>query len=99
MNYDKMNLIELHGAWVQNWKAVSTGIQEIIGDMDVPNPREIARLCAEMPEDTWVHMFETENASVDLRKTMDLQKMMAEIQLENIAILNAAMNLGKSNEA
>src|SRR5438045_2554508 len=98
MDYAGMTLIELHGAWVQNWKAVTTGIQEIIGDAEMPSPRDVARYCSEMSEETWVGLFESESATIDLKKTMDLQKMLTEIQIENIAILHAAMNLGEKSD-
>lgn len=95
--YAEKSPSELYEAWVNNWKIVRAGIQEIIGDAVMPDPREVAQQLAEMPEDVWKGLFESEYASADLRKQMDIQKLMAEIQLENVQILTAALQLGDAS--
>jgi hypothetical protein len=94
MDFDEMTLPELHEAWVNNWKVLLTGIQEIIGDGPMPDPREVARLCADIPEDTWVRMFTNPDDSKELQEKMGLTKVIAEVQLENVSILNAAIAKG-----
>lgn len=94
-DYKSMTLSELYKAWISNWKTLQTGLQEIIGDSPMPDPREIAKLIVEMPEHVWTGMFESESASADLRKTMDIQNLVAHIQFENMTILNAALAKGK----
>lgn len=86
-----MTMSELFSAWVNNWKVLQTGLNEIVGDAPMPDPREIAKLLIEMPEDIWVAMFESESTSSDLRRTMDLQELLANINLENAEILKAAL--------
>jgi len=89
--YEEKTLSELFRAWIDNWKVVQTGIREIVGDSQLPDPREMAEALINMPEEVWVEMFRSETATEILRKQMDLQKLMAEVQLENAHILNAAL--------
>lgn len=93
--YDSMTLPELFVAWVGNWRTIQTGIREIVGDSPMPDPREMARVLIEMPEEIWVGMFEHAEVSKDLKKQMDIQKLMAEVQLENVQILDAALKKGE----
>lgn len=90
-DYSAMTMSELFSAWVNNWKVLQTGLNEIVGDTPMPDPREIAKMLIEMPEDIWVGMFESESTSSDLRRTMDLQELLANINLENAEILKVAL--------
>jgi len=93
-NYDSMNLSELYDAWIENWKVFRTGLRELFGNEPVPDPREMADMMAEMPIHVWIRLFESETASEEIRKKMDINKLMAEIQLENAAILATALTKG-----
>lgn len=90
-DYEGKPMSELYAAWITNWKILQTGLQEIIGDEPIPDAREVARLMLEMPEDVWTGLFESEIASADLVKTMDLQALMAQVSEENVEILEAAL--------
>lgn len=90
-DYSAMTMSELFSAWVNNWKVLQTGLNEIVGDSPMPDPREIAKQLVEMPEDIWTGMFESDTASADLRSTMDLQELLANINLENAQILKVAL--------
>jgi len=94
MDYSTMTMSELYAAWIANWKVMQTGIQEILGDEPMPDPREVARVILEMPEDIWTGLFQSDSATEYFRTTMDLQKLMATVQMENVEILNAALALG-----
>lgn len=91
-SYDELSLNELFIEFQNNWKALATGIKELLGDAHMPDPREVAELISEMPEEHWTGMFHNEHAREDLNKTMDLQKLMTDMQVENVAIMQAALN-------
>lgn len=97
IDYNAMTLSELYVAWINNWKVLRTGIREIIPDSEpMPDPRGMVQQLIEMPEDVWVSAF-SDDASAELRRTMDIQELLANVQLENIAILHAALNKGEAN--
>lgn len=89
--YEGKPLNELYSAWINNWKILQTGLQEIVGDDPIPDAREVARLMIEMPEEIWVGLFQSEMASESLVKTMDLQALLAQVSKENVEILQAAL--------
>lgn len=89
--YEGKPLNELYSAWINNWKILQTGLQEIIGDEPIPDAREVARLMVEMPEEIWIGLFQSDVASQDLVRTMDLQALLAQISSENVEILHAAL--------
>ena len=95
--YAEKSIAELYTAWINNWKIVRTGMQELVGDGPMPDPREIAQQLAEMPEEVWAGLFENESASAGIRKQMDIQKLVAEIQLENVQIMAAALQHGDAS--
>lgn len=95
--YAEKSPSELYEAWVNNWKIVRTGMEQLVGDGPMPDPREIAQQLAEMSEEVWAGLFESEYASAGLRKQMDIQKLIAEVQLENVQIMAAALQLGDTS--
>lgn len=93
-NYENMTLVELHQVWVQNWKALQTGLRNVIPDDEpIPDAQEIAKFYSEIPEDVWCSIFESDDPDNPLRKQLDLQEVIANIQLENVAILKAALKI------
>lgn len=89
--YDAMTMTELFICYSQNMKVLATAIREILGDEPMPDPRELADMMANIPQEAWERTFQDPEGRKLLAKNLDLTKVVAEIQTENAAIIDAAL--------
>lgn len=86
---------QLFEALKTNWQVLSTGIEEILGDEPMPDPRDMAAKIKELPFSAWQEALLDPSTRMMMLKNMDIVRLTADVQKENVAILEEMLRRGE----
>lgn len=86
---------QLFEALKTNWQVLSVGIQEVLGDEPMPDPREMAAKIKELPFSAWQEALLDPPTRMMMLRNMDIVKLTADVQKENVSILAEMLRRGE----